>query len=43
MKLDYPNYEVIFALQDLDDEALPVVRMIIDKYPKVHARVVIGK
>jgi len=43
MKLDYPNYEIIFALQDEYDEALPVVRLIMEKYSAVDAKVVIGK
>ncbi|WVR04083.1 hypothetical protein IAU60_001082 [Kwoniella sp. DSM 27419] len=42
MTLDYPRYEVIFALQDERDEALPVVRMIMEKYPNVKARVIIN-
>ena len=43
MKLDYPKYQVLFALQDEEDEALPVVRMIMDKYPNVDAKVIIGE
>lgn len=43
MRLDYPNYEVIFALQDERDEALPVVRLIMEKFPAVDARIVIGE
>ena len=43
MRLDYPNYEVIFALQDEHDEALPVVRLIMEKFPAVDARIVIGE
>lgn len=43
MRLDYPNYEVIFALQDDNDEALPVVRMVMDKNPDVDARVIISE
>jgi ceramide glucosyltransferase len=43
MKLDYPKYEVLFALQDERDEALPVVRMVMEKYPDVAARVIIGE
>lgn len=43
MKLSYPKFEVIFALQDDQDEALPVVRMIMEKYPGVNARVIIGE
>nr|XP_019049941.1 ceramide glucosyltransferase [Kwoniella bestiolae CBS 10118]OCF28871.1 ceramide glucosyltransferase [Kwoniella bestiolae CBS 10118] len=42
MKLDYPKFEVIFALQDEHDEAIPVVRMVMEKYPDVKARVIIG-
>ena len=43
MKLSYPRYEVIFALQNERDEALPVVKMIIEKYPEINARVIIGE
>ena len=42
MKLSYPKYEVIFALQDERDEAIPVVKMIMEKYPEVSARIIIG-
>jgi hypothetical protein len=42
MKLSYPRYEVIFALQDERDEALPVVNMLMEKYPEVSARIIIG-
>ena len=43
MKLDYPIFEVIFAVQDENDEALPVVKMVMDKYPDVPARVIISE
>lgn len=43
MTLEYPKYEVIFALQDERDEALPVVRMIMEKYPDVDARVIVSE
>ena len=43
MKLDYPKYEVLFALQDEKDEALPVVKMVMEKYPSVRAQVIIGE
>lgn len=43
MQLDYPKYEVIFALQDERDEALEVVRLMMEKYPHVDARVVISE
>ncbi|GFZ42874.1 hypothetical protein JCM24511_00592 [Saitozyma sp. JCM 24511] len=42
MRLEYPKYEVIFALQDEDDEALPVVKMVIEKYPDVPASISIN-
>jgi ceramide glucosyltransferase len=43
MRLEYPNYEIIFALQNDDDEALPVVRLIMEKYPSVDAKIIISK
>jgi cellulose synthase/poly-beta-1,6-N-acetylglucosamine synthase-like glycosyltransferase len=43
MKLDYPKYEMIFSVQGEDDEALPVVRMIMEKYPDVNAKIIIGQ
>lgn len=43
MKLSYPKFEVIFALQDHQDEALPVVQMIMSNYPNITARVIIGE
>jgi ceramide glucosyltransferase len=42
MKLAYPNYEMIFSVQDERDEALPVVRMILDKYPSIDTKIIIG-
>lgn len=43
MLLQYPNYEVIFALQDENDEAIPVVNMVMGKHPKVQASIVISE
>lgn len=43
MRQEYPKYQVIFALQDEKDEALPVVRMVMERYPDVDARVVISE
>lgn len=43
MRLNYPKYEVIFALQDPRDEALPVVKMVMGKYPHIPASIVISK
>jgi len=42
MKLSYPKYELIFALQDERDEAIPVVKMLMEKYPGIRARIIIG-
>ncbi|CAD6576865.1 MAG: hypothetical protein TREMPRED_001789 [Tremellales sp. Tagirdzhanova-0007] len=41
MKLEYPNYEVLFSVQDDKDEALPVVKMVMQHYSQVQARVII--
>lgn len=43
MRLNYPKYEVIFALQDPRDEALPVVKLVMAKYPHVPASIVISE
>ncbi|KAF8634452.1 hypothetical protein AX15_000897 [Amanita polypyramis BW_CC] len=40
---DYLNYEIFFCVADPDDQALPVVRELIAKYPNVRATVVIGE
>lgn len=42
MRFDYPKYQVIFALQDERDEAIPVVRMIMERYPDVDSRMIIS-
>ena len=41
MKFDYPKYEVLFSFQDENDEAIPVVRMIMEKYPQVSSRIIV--
>lgn len=38
--LDYPQYEVIFSLQDINDPAYKVVCKIKDKYPEKEIRIV---
>ena len=43
MKIEYPKYEVLFTVQDEDDESVPVVRMLMTKYSHVNARIVIGE
>ena len=42
MLLEYPNYEVIFAIQSPEDEALPVVKMVMAKHKDVPAKIKIG-
>ncbi|KAG2138535.1 glycosyltransferase family 21 protein [Suillus clintonianus] len=39
----YPNYEIILSVADEQDQALPVARALISKYPNVTARVIIGE
>jgi len=41
-KQDYPNFEILLAVVDEHDEALPVVRELISQYPNVNAKVIIG-
>lgn len=39
---DYPNYELLLAVEDEEDQALPVVRELMEKHPEVDARVIVG-
>ena len=39
---DYPNLEVLLCVADAEDQALSVVRSLIEKYPLVNARAVVG-
>ncbi len=39
---DYPNFEVLLCVADADDQALSVVGSLIEKYPLVQARAVVG-
>ncbi|KAM6498445.1 Glycosyltransferase like family 2 domain containing protein [Amanita muscaria] len=40
---EYHNYEIFFCVADPNDQALPVVRELISKYPKIKASIVIGE
>jgi ceramide glucosyltransferase len=40
---EYPNFEIILSVADEQDQALPVARDLISKYPNVTARIMIGK
>ena len=41
---DYPRskFEVLLSVADADDQALGVVRSLLEKYPDVNARIIIG-
>ena len=39
---EYPNYEIFLSVDHEDDQALPIVRDLIAKYPDVKAHIVIG-
>ena len=41
-RLDYPNFELIFCLESLLDSALPVVSLLMARFPNVAASVSIG-
>ncbi|MGC2322707.1 MAG: glycosyltransferase, partial [Terriglobales bacterium] len=38
---DYPNYEVLFAADEADDSALPVVREVCARYPRIPSRILV--
>ncbi|KAG0704348.1 glycosyltransferase family 21 protein [Suillus ampliporus] len=40
---EYPNFEIILSVADEQDQALPVVRNLISKYPSINARIIIGE
>ena len=40
---DYPEYEILFGVDDVRDSAIPVVRRIIRDFPGVPIRLVTGK
>ncbi|KAF8344200.1 glycosyltransferase family 21 protein [Cantharellus anzutake] len=42
LRQEYPNFEVIFAVQDPDDQALKVVRDLIANYPSVPTQIIVG-
>src|SRR5690349_18751526 len=39
---DYPNYEILFAVNDEADPAVPVVKQIIAEFPKRKIRLLVG-
>ncbi|KAG1731728.1 glycosyltransferase family 21 protein [Suillus lakei] len=40
---EYPNYEIILSVADEQDQALPVARDLISRYPNVTARIIVGE
>lgn len=40
---EYPNFELLLCVTDEDDQALPIVRELISKYPHVRAKISLGK
>ena len=39
---EYPNFEILLSVAEDDDQALPVVRELLSKYPNVNAKLIIG-
>lgn len=40
--IDYPQYEIIFCIQDPNDPAILVVRHLMEQYPNVDTRLFYG-
>lgn len=40
---EYSNYEIIFSVANEDDQALPIVRALVSKYPNIQTTVIVGK
>lgn len=40
--MEYPKYELLFCVQEYDDPAIDVVKNLMQKYPKVDAKLVLG-
>ncbi|TFK30810.1 glucosylceramide synthase [Coprinopsis marcescibilis] len=43
LRLDYPNFEIIFSVSDEKDQALPIVTELLQLYPNVKAQIVVGQ
>ncbi|TFK36872.1 glycosyltransferase family 21 protein [Crucibulum laeve] len=42
-KQEYPTFEIVFSVADEGDQALPIVRELISKYPNINADVIVGE
>lgn len=40
---EYPVYEILFSVADENDQALTIVYSLLEKYPNINARVIIGE
>lgn len=41
--IDYPNYEIIFCVQDANDPAIEVVRKLLIRFPSIDASLFYGR
>lgn len=41
-QMNYPKYELLFCIQDIDDESISIVHKLINKYPHLDSRLFIG-
>jgi ceramide glucosyltransferase len=41
-RLDYPEYEIVFVVQDDEDPAIPVIQKVMADFPKCNIRMLVG-
>ena len=42
-ELEYQTFEILFCIRDVEDAAVEIVNALIKQYPKVDAKLLIGK
>ncbi|VDN12619.1 unnamed protein product, partial [Dibothriocephalus latus] len=42
LELNYPNFEIIFCVESPDDPAIDLVQSLLQEYPNVDARLIVG-